>query len=803
MSTLLDAGLDLKKIQVQEFSQVIADINHNFTKILNLPGFRGVPGEDGESIAGPVGQRGNIWVFGNSERFISAYSELSTATQITAQFLSNALNDDDVKLYDVLQVDDLIDNDVVVLPSGPVVQLQTDLFINDVLQPPTFIDTGITFANQAGVTEDRVRDIVNNLLSGISTNNEGINRLYTAYAKNVSDLQSALNTQSSTDSAIDIDSSQAARGASLPQYRFIAGREDSIDAQTKLCLIAGHPNDYYTLLQNTLRQHNADYAPGVDNFPALIVQQNDYKSGISLGFGKTDGVPGQTGPSFRDFANIYKTETSLDIESRRSITNFASDASRLRLTNAMIEARSSAMNVITTGNFSIDSDRFIFGQNDVMFWKNGRIYLGRGSATPFVQINTDNLNLTRQTNYDFVSTDNAGKVINKYTLKQTIDPSNTSVISGSAIHAAIQSLNSTISTINASLSNRITSLENADTSGYFNIRGAYTSSSVNLNTLTEQGTYSFYNAGSLTLSNSPLTVGNDQSGILMTFKNNRLSGSSTAQRYTNVISQIFLFYGTTLDTSTLFYRIGRLNSNGVGYTFTPWHSAVNTTRSITAQGGLVGGGTLAENIAISHAISSISNVTPSNDLYVRGIQFDRYGHPTSVTRGDLAQIFTKKANNGSDFADPGVFRDNLSLYSKEELYTRSQLYTRSEVYTKTQVDSIISALTVDSGWLTVKPYASSPTTILNDNVKVRRKGNVVQIQGVFRSAMNVANDSIIFELPLSIPAPSTRLFIPLTCTSRFDQQRTLCINPYTRYIRLYERDGATTSNWSFNITYLV
>lgn len=82
--------------------------------------------------------------------------------------------------------------------------------------------------------------------------------------------------------------------------------------------------------------------------------------------------------------------------------------------------------------------------------------------------------------------------------------------------------------------------------------------------------------------------------------------------------------------------LGRGTGTGVIQELTPSEAisiigAVPTTRTITAGGGLTGGGSLSSNITISHLdTSSQASVTNSNGNIIQSIGLDTYGHTTSI-----------------------------------------------------------------------------------------------------------------------------------------------------------------------------
>ena len=73
------------------------------------------------------------------------------------------------------------------------------------------------------------------------------------------------------------------------------------------------------------------------------------------------------------------------------------------------------------------------------------------------------------------------------------------------------------------------------------------------------------------------------------------------------------------------------------------------TTTITAGGGLTGGGDLSANRTISHAAksSSLSNVDKSANTFVSGVAFDDYGHATSVETSTISGSDGITVDNGA------------------------------------------------------------------------------------------------------------------------------------------------------------
>ena len=78
---------------------------------------------------------------------------------------------------------------------------------------------------------------------------------------------------------------------------------------------------------------------------------------------------------------------------------------------------------------------------------------------------------------------------------------------------------------------------------------------------------------------------------------------------------------------------------------------VDTSRKVSAGGGLTGGGDLSADRTISHAES---NVTINNSEFVSAVTKDAYGHIASVTTKKFSSVITKKADASLTTNEYGV-----------------------------------------------------------------------------------------------------------------------------------------------------
>ena len=97
-----------------------------------------------------------------------------------------------------------------------------------------------------------------------------------------------------------------------------------------------------------------------------------------------------------------------------------------------------------------------------------------------------------------------------------------------------------------------------------------------------------------------------------------------------------------------------INSQGnltVGPNGLKLSGVVDTSRKVSAGGGLTGGGDLSADRTISHATS---NVTINNSEFVSAVTRDTYGHIASATTKKFSSVITKKADASLTTNEYGV-----------------------------------------------------------------------------------------------------------------------------------------------------
>lgn len=609
------SGLNLRTLTPKEYGQLIEDLNYNFVQILNLPGFKGRPGD---SITGPtgIGIRGSKWIFVKLSDMTAQYGVI-VSSQVTLSFINTVFADNPATFYESLYIpndDELLIGDILVLPTGQLIEL-AEVVVDDITTVE-FIDTGITFAQVTSITEDSVIQIFNQLFSEANSG-DGAFRTFNAVAKNNTDASPALNQNQNNDSVIDVVVPGAGPGAALNTRKFIGVDESIIDQNTMMCLISGSVSRYHQLIQATQDIHTNNYAPGIDDFAANVVLQNSYKNGIIFGHKDSETI--------RQFGRLYRSVNATVLTSSYSPNE--SEFSDIKLLDTKV--------IIRSINATIDAPTFdILGSvyNSKFFSWSGttahlanttnailRIYASAGTYLEYLK------------NSKILSTDVNGKLVKLYDIMTSMPttPTNSQVLTALAINGLFDTINSTLTDHN----DRLEVLENADTSSFFAKKG-YISVQTNLNTLTDFGTYVIKSGTTLTNFvptivspiNSDIIVNvykvatgsNSDIGVQEIIWNNLGSGQFTkTQRWVRYFT---IYYGSIQEWSI-------------------WSKIVATGDELTGDGTIIITGSWAQgNLKATHKTSSAvstNNVISSNN-FIKNIQLDAFGHISGITTAEVA-----------------------------------------------------------------------------------------------------------------------------------------------------------------------
>lgn len=643
MENLKSANVQLKTIRLTEYAELIKDLNYNFSQILSLPGFKGKPGDVGESVVGETGQRGSIWVFATTARFRATYPSITTASQINLAFINSELLSNQSRLYSALGFGDdetLIDNDVVVLPSGQVIQLQ----VNIPNTAPHFVDAGITFSQVASLTEDRVRKIITETVGGPS-DDVSVLKLYNAIAKNVSDDTPGGNIEINQDSVADIETSAAGPGPAIQDTKFLGLKETYASELTKICLIAGSAESYHKLIQKTQTILNNDYAPGVDDFASFVVLQNSYKNGVLIGHREADSI--------RKFARLYRTANSFVISS--SYSPAASEYSEVVLKDSEILLRATNKVTVDADTLDLRSVKSILGSRFNIDDSTKEVTIGNKQSTKKIILQTSSgtsdgifLDVDVLKSVNLLSTDTDGKLIQAFTVATNIADtiaalSDTKLPTERAVGMYLYSHDMSI----ADIYHRLSTLEGSDTSGIFQKRQLVTTGS--FDSFTEFGTFELqWNATSGNFQKAPFPVNNTANSketcILNVFSSN--GGLSIVQ---TAIKHNIGNNSSTVSTATRIGKRANLNSQLTWGSWVKLVDSENVSSVIKAGNGLLISGsetntqdpaTFETGLHIHHrdTVAAGSNISLSAGTgeAITAVSTDRHGHITNIKKSKVS-----------------------------------------------------------------------------------------------------------------------------------------------------------------------
>lgn len=625
MNNLVDSGLNLRTIEVRNLHQVVSDLNYNFTQLLHLPGFKGQTGATGASTTGATGQRGNMWIFADSTRFITAYSTITSAGQVTLSFLNSQVTSNLATLLTTLQITNLVHNDVVVLPSRDVLQFNSTT--------NSFIDTGIRFADGLSLTEAQVISIVNNILNGL-TNND----VYTTYkgvVKNYADNAAGINTEQNYNSILDIPVSGAGSGVISTEFMFTSLKEAVINDSNQNMLITGSPKKYHELAQNTMSNKTVDYMAGVDDFGALAVMQNSYANGILLGH--------RNASDFSSWGRIYRTEQKL---------RFLSDYHPNMETVGRLDLAKDGTELYSPKNLKIlikSGFVSITDYNNNKNWLYGTTStLDLGYSTlPKVSVYAQNymqLHTAIGNNTELLGLYNNDVKASKYQPKSDVIVNDAfKLVTHNLFHAFQINIQAQIT----NLENRVEALENQKVYK----QQTYHTGNVNANALTQFGLHVIKRSNTATYTNFPntyLTAGFSLEAWMKV--NTFIQGSGSSTKY--FVEQEFVQKNAGATTTLTAKRRGLSVDNGSSYTWSEWTYILDSDNfkfksgtKITNSSETFGDGFEITINHATHGVSSVSANNPNADSHkvLKGVNLDSTGHPTTPIEQNLDDWYYDKA----------------------------------------------------------------------------------------------------------------------------------------------------------------
>jgi hypothetical protein len=427
MFNLNDIPETLKKIDFTDINQFVEDINRNFAVIENSPLYKGIGGDDGlPGLPGLRGSRGSGFSFAYFESFDAKFpGELSVSSDITLDFINLKVKNflEREKLLEALSLSELVNGDVIVLPSSEMVSY--DAGSNE------FISTKISFNQKASLIssiEEQIEAYVKHYVDVNPTilSLKNVFDVYSTLAKTLSDTNSLSLTSNLVDTSVYvpyIKGYTANTGYELGDHKYYGYSENVFPKNNKGTVVFGNMKNYVDLIQATLdvtreRTYTSDYAPGVDNIPTAVFMQDTYGNGLMFGF-KGRG-------NLKAFAQMYKDEEG-SVIIKTDAGKIETEFSKLIINKNWLKFKK---HVMFGDNLTVDKDFTLVGNINNAFIRTNEFTSNQELNTIEVGIQST-LGKTRLVSniIDFpyfvsnvLITDNTGNLLKDYSLETTQIP---------------------------------------------------------------------------------------------------------------------------------------------------------------------------------------------------------------------------------------------------------------------------------------------------------------------------------------------------------------------------------------------
>ncbi|WNN12317.1 hypothetical protein MA9V2_068 [Chryseobacterium phage MA9V-2] len=270
----------VKTIRGATFSEVLEDLNFNFEQIMNVFAVKGLPGKDGgPGGIGGQGSRGASFIILNIEEFQANFPSPADPNAITIDHINDAIHANAILFFEkCTNFDDIVHNDMLILPNGIVIQYDTVTGI--------FLPTRLRLFNNTDVW---TKEMIIQLIEEYSQQSEGLYKSYSARNKILADdapNAETINSVFNQNAVADIATSNSGPGFEAQNIVFIALQEAAGiigDQRAQLLNLDGHAIDYHNLVQNSIAQNKMSSVPKADNLPVRTLIQNQPSSGFIFG----------------------------------------------------------------------------------------------------------------------------------------------------------------------------------------------------------------------------------------------------------------------------------------------------------------------------------------------------------------------------------------------------------------------------------------------------------------------------------------------------------------------------------------
>lgn len=614
MENLHTAGLSLRTLKPVDYAQLVEDIQYNFLQILSSPGFKGMPGQ---SIAGPpgVGIRGSKWIFVS----VSNFPEALSPNDISLVFINDYFVANPQEFTERLLIPDnstLIYGDILVLPSGQIVQLVTGDDID------SFVDTGISFSQVSTLSAEQVVTIVQNLLGPLQ---EGSGfKYFNAVAKNASDDSPSQNTQVTIDGAIDIVLTGSGPGAELHNHKFYGPAEAQISSDMFVMQIIGSVQKYHDLIQQTQAEKTNAYLPGVDDWASMALLQNSYSNGLIFGH-KNSGT-------IYDFGRLYKTASSTILTSNYSPLQDEYSELRLSATQALIRAkneiefRSSITRIVSA---QLISNAFNYVDNVLTLGTNNFIVVFDAKFGVF---------FNRIKNADVLSTDANGKVVKTFTVGSNMTtPSNTQLVTTLMLSTLLTDINATLG-LHQQILDDLLAVDNTVNFRRLNYVEQHSDEVLkNLNNHVIMG-YVVLNLDLFDIATSPIFVTTKPTAPYSTAGTLKIYRSVANQDFTTVSLEQELVVSIIIDGALSHKKFRRLGSiDGISMINVTWLSWLEEPISLAGDSYI----SIANNKITHQPQTAINHDANDSHNVIRSIKTNAAGHVIEVQKTNALERLTE------------------------------------------------------------------------------------------------------------------------------------------------------------------
>lgn len=370
----------LKTIKGSNIAELVEDLNTNFAQLLNIYATKGLVGGDGlPGGTGGSGSRGASFMILNIVEFQNNFASPVDPNEITIDDINNALVQNATLFFEkCTNFDDLVHNDMLILPNGKVIQYNanTGLFV-------------VTTLRLFNTTDTWTKEQIIQLIEEYSQSSEGLYKSYTAKNKIIADdapNAETINSVFNPNSVADIATLNSGAGFESTNMIFIAPQETTgviQDNRVQMLSVDGHAVDYHQLVQNSIAASKLKSVPKTDSLPIRAFIQNQPSSGVILGSNNSN--------TFDKFAHIRRNTSALEIMpyytndgdfiSKNTLFSVADTSITAKSNNVVLNTINNMIDLQTAGvsKINVNNDRSLI---------NGKLFVDgiKSSATNVVTV---------------------------------------------------------------------------------------------------------------------------------------------------------------------------------------------------------------------------------------------------------------------------------------------------------------------------------------------------------------------------------------------------------------------------------